>query len=387
MSADKYLIRQLAAIGESTGERIKALSILLVGSGAAGNEISKNLALMGFGKITIVDFDHIEDSNLSRTTLFRKEDIGKSKAEVAAERLHELVLHESPQIVGLHGNIMTEMGKRLFKSHDVVICCVDTLKARAYINDWCVVFGTPFFEIGFQGFNADITFINPQGPDRANLRDLIGYKNFGEKRNSCSGLIIEDEQLEHIPTIQSTSAIAGGLLCGELIRFLQGESKLEGKTLKYYGTSHILDVFTIRPSEKPPFLHLKREDIHEAPYGNEISVRELLTWANETHQGDYRLRFPSPFVQEWRCGPCGLERFPQKFKDVIYHQDLSCENCRRPEEGGIGGKFKMINELHLNSDSDLLDNPLSYYGYPSGDIVRLRGVQSDGIFETHILLK
>ena len=110
-----YFARQNLIVSKPAAELIKNIKILVVGVGAGGNEVLKNLILMGFGNITILDFDIVEDSNLSRTTLFRKEDIGKSKSLVAAERLKEFALHEKPNIVGLHGNLMTDFGKGLFK--------------------------------------------------------------------------------------------------------------------------------------------------------------------------------------------------------------------------------------------------------------------------------
>lgn len=100
-----YFARQNMIISPNTAELIKNIKILVVGVGAGGNEVLKNLLLMGFGHLTIVDFDHVEDSNLSRTTLFRKEDIGKSKSLVAAERLKEMALHDNPEIVGLSSKV------------------------------------------------------------------------------------------------------------------------------------------------------------------------------------------------------------------------------------------------------------------------------------------
>ena len=57
---------------------------LVVGAGALGNEVLKNLALLGVGTVYVVDFDEIEESNLTRSVLFRAEDCGRPKAEVAA---------------------------------------------------------------------------------------------------------------------------------------------------------------------------------------------------------------------------------------------------------------------------------------------------------------
>ena len=62
----------------------------MVGAGALGNEVLKNLALVGVGEIYLIDFDQIEKSNLTRSVLFRQRDCGRPKAEAAAEAVRDL---------------------------------------------------------------------------------------------------------------------------------------------------------------------------------------------------------------------------------------------------------------------------------------------------------
>ena len=71
-------------------DKLTKSRVLVVGAGALGNEIVKNLALVGVGNITIVDMDLIEHTNLSRCVFFRDGDEGKFKAEVLASRAEEL---------------------------------------------------------------------------------------------------------------------------------------------------------------------------------------------------------------------------------------------------------------------------------------------------------
>src|SRR5438876_12352743 len=65
-------------------DRLAAAKVLVVGAGALGNEVLKNLALLGVGTVYVIDLDDVEPPNLPRSVLFRAEDDGQAKAEVAA---------------------------------------------------------------------------------------------------------------------------------------------------------------------------------------------------------------------------------------------------------------------------------------------------------------
>src|SRR5260370_12525823 len=79
---DRY--RRLRLIPWWGQEKLAAARVLVIGAGALGNEILKNLALLGFRNVVIVDMDRIDESNLSRTILFRESDIGDFKVNPAA---------------------------------------------------------------------------------------------------------------------------------------------------------------------------------------------------------------------------------------------------------------------------------------------------------------
>src|SRR5262245_31013668 len=93
-------------------EKIAAARVLVVGAGALGNEILKNLALLGFRQVVVVDMDRIERSNLSRTVLFREEHIGQSKADTAARSFEGMC--NGAVATALNANIAHECGLGLF---------------------------------------------------------------------------------------------------------------------------------------------------------------------------------------------------------------------------------------------------------------------------------
>src|SRR5882672_9331763 len=112
--------------------KIRATRVLVVGAGALGNEILKNLALLGFEQIVVVDLDRIEESNLSRTILYRASDIGEYKAHVAA-RSTEAIL-PGAVVRPLVANIMYDCGLGLFRWADLILAGLDNREARLWIN-------------------------------------------------------------------------------------------------------------------------------------------------------------------------------------------------------------------------------------------------------------
>jgi molybdopterin/thiamine biosynthesis adenylyltransferase len=113
-------------------EKIARCRLLVIGAGALGNEILKNAALLGFAQVIVVDMDRVEESNLSRSVLFRSEDIGGSKAEVAANAYRSLA--PDACILPVTGNVLEACGLGLFEWSDVIVAGLDNREARLFIN-------------------------------------------------------------------------------------------------------------------------------------------------------------------------------------------------------------------------------------------------------------
>lgn len=109
--------------------------VLVIGAGGLGCELLKNLALMGVRDIEVIDMDTIELSNLNRQFLFRTEDIGRSKAEVAAE----LIQRFFPDCkVTAHHKPIQDIGASFYSKFNIVICGLDSIEARRWINNTMV---------------------------------------------------------------------------------------------------------------------------------------------------------------------------------------------------------------------------------------------------------
>lgn len=139
---------------------LKKSTIFIAGVGALGCEIAKDLALAGVGKLVLVDLDTIETSNLSRQLLFRMEDIGRSKAEVAATRVKEL----NPDIeVEFYFKKIQELPLELYENCDVIIAALDNVQARFDLNIIARRAKRPMIEGGTVGFEGHVQVIVPEG--------------------------------------------------------------------------------------------------------------------------------------------------------------------------------------------------------------------------------
>ncbi|HME52195.1 MAG TPA: ThiF family adenylyltransferase [Candidatus Lokiarchaeia archaeon] len=141
-------------------ELLKKSTIFIAGVGALGCEITKDLALAGVGKLVLVDLDTIETSNLSRQLLFRMDDIGKPKAEVAATRVKEL----NPDTeVEFYFQKIQELPLDLYEKCDVIIAALDNVQARFDLNVIARRAKRPMIEGGTVGFEGHVQVIVPEG--------------------------------------------------------------------------------------------------------------------------------------------------------------------------------------------------------------------------------
>ncbi|SES03626.1 HesA/MoeB/ThiF family protein [Sphingobium sp. YR768] len=193
-------------------DALAGMKIAVIGAGAVGNEVIKNLALLGAGHISVFDFDRIEPHNLTRSVLFREGDIGGWKVQVAAARAQEL--DPNIEVTAHVGDFWSLLPLRVLKTYDVVFCCVDNFEARIRCNMMCILAGVDLVNLGIDSrFSVVEAFRFSSSADSAcyecSLPDSV-YQRMAQ-RYSCGHLRKASFIERKIPTTIVTSGTAAAL--------------------------------------------------------------------------------------------------------------------------------------------------------------------------------
>ena len=128
-------------VGIRGQNRLKEARVLVVGAGGLGSPVSMYLAAVGVGKLGLVEFDEVDESNLQRQVLYGESDIGQPKLEVALDRLHEI--NPLIELVGHAERIDASNAMELLAGYDIVVDGSDNFPTRYLVNDACVLSGKP----------------------------------------------------------------------------------------------------------------------------------------------------------------------------------------------------------------------------------------------------
>ena len=201
---------------------VSAAHVMVVGCGALGNEVLKNLVLMGVTHIVAVDFDIVEMGNLTRSVLFTRSDAERkrTKVEVVAERVHDM--NPNINIQTICGDIAYDVGLGLIRQMDVVIGCVDSRWARFCINRYCMRAGIPWVDGGIDGLEGTVRVFAPGKNCYACNLGPEGLKDLA-RRMPCSGIIRRQEQRGSAPTTSIIASIIGAIEVQEALKIMHNE--------------------------------------------------------------------------------------------------------------------------------------------------------------------
>jgi molybdopterin/thiamine biosynthesis adenylyltransferase len=232
-------------------EKVGNANVMVVGAGALGNEVLKNLALFGIGNIVIVDFDKIEHSNLCRSVLFRSKDAdrGSMKAEIAAERIKEI--NPRCNVSYIAGDIGTDVGLGIIKRMDVVIGCLDSRLARFIINRQCFRANKPWVDGGIENLEGNARIFMP-GINCYECSLSETELNILKYRTGCPDIARINTTQGRVATTPVSSSIIGAIQTQEALKIIHGFNEnstvhpcktLTGRLLKYDGMHLTLQNF------------------------------------------------------------------------------------------------------------------------------------------------
>jgi adenylyltransferase/sulfurtransferase len=366
---DRYSRLRLIAWWDQ--ERLRAAKVLVVGAGAIGNEVLKNLALVGVGNVWVIDCDEIEDSNLTRSILFRRDDRGRSKAIVAAEAVRGI--NPDVRIVPIHGNVMTDIGLGLFREVDVVIACLDNREARLWVNRCCWKVGTPWIDGGIQEISGVVkVFVPPDGACYECGMTENDYRLIN-LRYSCPLLKREELQAGKVPTAPTIASMIGGLQVQEALKLLHGLPVASGEALVWNGVANNFYKTAFQRREDC-LSHETYSKAIELPLSAQSNTAEELFAAARGHfanEGKRELSLDRDLVVSLEC-TCGFSQPVMKPQQLVGAADAKCPKC--------GHETRPRLEHAIVAGSPLLKEKLVSLGIPPFDIVRVADDKDEKVF-------
>lgn len=162
----------LRELGGSGQKRLKAASALVIGAGGIGSPAIQYLAAAGVGRLTIVDDDRVELSNLQRQTLFATADQGRSKAEAAVARVE--VLNPHVHAVGVETRVDRSNVHSLLEMHDVVLDGCDNFATRLAVADAALDLRIPLVSAAVAEFEGQLGVYRGWEADKPCYRCFVG---------------------------------------------------------------------------------------------------------------------------------------------------------------------------------------------------------------------
>jgi adenylyltransferase/sulfurtransferase len=211
----------LPEVGMEGQKRLKAASVLCVGTGGLGSPLLLYLAAAGVGRLGIVDFDLVDHSNLQRQVIHGTSWVGKPKIESAKHRIHEINPHCQ---VDLYETALTsENALEIMVPYDIICDGTDNFPTRYLVNDACVLLGKPNVYGSIFRFEGQATVFNLDS-ESPNYRDLFPEPPPPGMVPSCAEGGVVGVLPGIIGVIQATEAVKiitgiGTTLSGRLLLF------------------------------------------------------------------------------------------------------------------------------------------------------------------------
>lgn len=250
----------LPQVGLEGQRRLTNASVCVLGAGGLGCPAMVYLAAAGVGRITVIDSDVVEESNLQRQVLHRVEDIGRPKVDSAARALREL--NPLVEVVPRQVRLTPENVRSELAGHDIVLDGTDNFETRYVVDDACTELGLPRVWAAVLRFDAQVASFVPTPwvrPEQATrLRDLFPVPPHPDEVPSCA----------EAGVLGILCGQVGSVMAGEVIKLVAGFGEpLVGRVL-------LIDALTTQTRIVP--LRPRREGAHPVPSAEPGRLRPVL---------------------------------------------------------------------------------------------------------------
>ncbi|MEH1785298.1 MAG: molybdopterin-synthase adenylyltransferase MoeB [Nostoc sp.] len=265
----------LPEVGLEGQKRLKAASVLCIGTGGLGSPLLLYLAAAGVGRIGIVDFDVVDTSNLQRQVIHGTSWVGKPKIESAKNRIHEI--NPYCQVDLYETRLSSENALEILQPYDIVVDGTDNFPTRYLVNDACVLLNKPNVYGSILRFEGQATVFNYEGGP--NYRDLFPEPPPPGMVPSCA----EGGVLGILP------GIIGLIQATETVKIILGQGNtLSGRLLLYNALDMKFRELKLRPNPIRPVIEklidyeefcgipqAKAEEAKQQLESQEITVKDL----------------------------------------------------------------------------------------------------------------
>jgi molybdopterin/thiamine biosynthesis adenylyltransferase/DNA-binding transcriptional regulator YhcF (GntR family) len=353
-------------------EKVKSAKMMIVGAGALGNEVLKNLALMGVGNLFVVDFDLIEAANLSRSVLFRSEDNGQKKAEVAARRTKQL--NPDVNVQFFHGDVNTDLGLGVFRRMDVVVGCLDNREARLSVNRFCYWLNKPWVDGAIQElFGLERVFVPGNGAcfectltEQARREMSLRY--------SCPLLARQNILLGKVPTTPTISAIIAGIQSQDALKLLHDMPVDAGKVFHFNGLTNQarITAYVERDDCESHWVYGEITEMRDRRAAD-TTLADMLEIARADLGADGVLELDQEIVLSLRCHACQTVSEVLKPVSQVSLEEGRCPAC---------GELREVDMTHvITGQESFLDQTLLKIGVPPLHVIRARNSEEYRFYE------
>lgn len=344
-------------------EKIAHCRLLVIGAGALGNEILKNAALLGFAQVVVVDMERIEESNLSRAVMFRAEDVGGSKAEIAARAYRSIAPEAS--IHALVENVVHACGLGLFEWSDLIVAGLDNREARLWINRSAWKVNRPWIDGAIEGINGVArVFLPGAAPCYECTLGEVDWELL-QKRMSCNLLVLESVAEGKVPTTPTISSVIAGIEVQEAVKLIHGLPTLASKGFIFEGMNHSSYVVEYTPNEDCMSHYTLPRIVHLPESSAELTLEALRQRAQADLQSrEVVIEFSRDVVQKFLCPTCGGEEELYRPLGSVPFEQARC---------GKDGDLRTVISVHSYlGEGELGERKLNELGLPLFDIFTAR---------------